>query len=178
MSYRLKSRRALSFNVALGMLFLAMTGCDFLSGPAPVKVPAGVQYEPIVTIDAGKSLIMYDAQFENEKLTGMESASREAYLAKRAFAKLDHKKLADAKHKNMERCVVRIVMLTSIDQYQKPVWGSALKIAELEIDLGKFRKNAKMAADYQDSEIGEFFVSKQYYHENVKSQPLTLVTIK
>jgi hypothetical protein len=180
MSNRLNSQWVLSINVVMTIVIAVLPGCDFFSGPGPVKASSGVEHPPIVIVDKdiGKSLIMFDVQFENEKLTELETTLREVYLAKRAFAMLDHKKMANPQHKSMERCVIKIVMLTSVDQYQKPIWGSALKIADLEIDLGKFRKSGKMAADFQDSEIGEFFVSKQFYHENVKCQPMTLVTIK
>jgi hypothetical protein len=122
----------------------------------------------VFAIKDGKAMVLLDLQPEAGSLVKLAPAEREIHLLKRAFANLEHKTMAKSPYKDKDRCVVRMVMLTAIDQYNRPVWGSAVEIANFEIDLAKVRQTGKPASVLKQENVAEFFVSQTVNQANIK----------
>jgi hypothetical protein len=132
----------------------------------------------VFAVVGGKTMVLRDLQPEAATLVKLDPAKRDEYLMKRAFASLDHKTMAKSPYKDNDRCVVRFVLLTSIDQYNRPVWGSAVEIAKFEIDLSKVRQSGKTVTALKEEDVTGFFVAKIVYRENIKEQPISRINIQ
>ena len=129
----------------------------------------------VFAIKDGKAMVLLDLQPEAGSLVKLAPAERDIHLRKRAFANLEHKIMAKTPYKDKDRCVVRMVMLTSIDQYNRPEWGSAVEIANFEIDLAKVRQTGKSASVLKLENVAEFFVSQTVNQENIKEYPVARI---
>ena len=132
----------------------------------------------VFAIKDGKAMVLLDLQLEAESLVRLPPAEREIHLLKRAFVNLEHKTMARSPFKDKDRCVVRMVMLTAIDQYNRPVWGSAVEIANFEIDLAKVRQTGKSVTVLKQESVAEFFVSHTVIQDNIKEYQVGRIKIK
>jgi hypothetical protein len=81
-----------------------------------------------------KPFILMDMAPELARLKGYTPAAQEEYLVKRALTAVRSDNVWKKKeYEGKDSFVVRMILLTELDEYGKPKWGSALEIAIVEI---------------------------------------------
>jgi len=98
---------------------------DILSGPHSTGI--------VMTVKDGMPFVLFDVFPEQSAMAALSEEGKQEYLLKRVLVVLAEKGLSEPQFEGRREFRVRIVSVSSRDEYGRPHWAAASEIAQLEV---------------------------------------------
>jgi hypothetical protein len=149
---------------SLMLLALALPACfDSADNPDGDDKKGQVIY----AFKNNKPFIVMDMFPELNRFKKLAPAAQEVFLMRRALATLHSDSMQKEQYKGSKQCVVRMLLVKSMNGYNQAEWGQAEEIALMEINRDKASSHLESTENLPENVLRACFASVKVHRDKI-----------